>query len=176
MSNTKKTFQQQLSNQDIKDMLKEYKQVSDVRKVPIGTHLRYFSFDPKTKENKFRMGGTLQKTDPEGRYLMLSNGKDLTWSVQIPNTSFYQKLSQTELKKEIKEEIRKEVQTEYDADESELKKYVKQLEKEIGQYKDIEKKYVSLHEKYEKMVNQMALIQNEVLKKKKEKKENKENK
>ena len=73
-----KTYQETLSNQEIKEKLKEYKKVADIKTVSIGTHVRYFSIDSKTKEKIFRMGGTLNKTDPEGKYVILSNGTIIT--------------------------------------------------------------------------------------------------
>ena len=38
-----KTFQESLSNQDIKEKLKEYKKVDNIKTVSIGTHIRYFT-------------------------------------------------------------------------------------------------------------------------------------
>jgi hypothetical protein len=45
-----KTYQDNLSNQDIKDKLKDYKKVIDIKTVSIGTHIRYFTIDSKTKQ------------------------------------------------------------------------------------------------------------------------------
>ena len=53
----KKTFQDTMTPDDIKEKLKEYKKVSDIRKVIIGTHIRYFSKDKDSKANVFRLGG-----------------------------------------------------------------------------------------------------------------------
>ena len=57
-----------------KEKLAEYKKCTDIKKVSIGTHLRYFTTDPETKKLLFRLGGTLNKIDPEGRYVILNNG------------------------------------------------------------------------------------------------------
>ena len=81
-----KTYQETLSNQDIKDKLKEYKKVTDIKTVSIGTHIRYFSINQTTKEKIFRLGGTLNKIDPDGRFIILSNGT-VNWSVQIPTST-----------------------------------------------------------------------------------------
>ena len=68
-----KTFQETLSNTDIKERLKEYKKVDNIKTVSIGTHCRYFSVDLNTKQKVFRLGGNLNKIDPEGRYVILTN-------------------------------------------------------------------------------------------------------
>jgi hypothetical protein len=91
-----KTYQDTLSNNEIKDKLKDYKKVNDISKVPISTHLRYFVKDKKTGNQLFRLGGVLTKIDPEMRYVILSNG-DLSWSVQINNSTFFQKMSEREV-------------------------------------------------------------------------------
>jgi hypothetical protein len=162
-----KTYQQTLTNQDIKEKLKEYKQVSDIKKVSIGTHIRYFAVDPKTKEKIFRLGGNLNKVDPEGRYVILSNGT-VNWSVQIPNTIFFQKLTETELKEEMKKELKKEIMSESDNGEIyELKKEIKNLTKKIEQLKDIEKENKLLIKKNETLTYQIAKIEKELVKSKK---------
>lgn len=160
-----KTYQDKLSNQEIKEKLKEYKKVVNIKAVSIGTHLRYFSVDPKSKEKVFRLGGTLNKIDPEGKYIVLSNGS-VTWSVQIPNAIFYQKMTEAEfkeeLKKEIKKEIMSEVQTPYENVE-ELKKEIKNLKTKIEQYKEAEKKY---KKENEALVVKIATIETEIRKNK----------
>ena len=45
-----KTYQEMLSNEEIKEKLKDYKKVNDIKKVSIGSHLRYFTIDKKSKE------------------------------------------------------------------------------------------------------------------------------
>ena len=42
-----KTVQDSLTADDIKDKLKGYKKVSDITKIIIGSHMRYFTKDPK---------------------------------------------------------------------------------------------------------------------------------
>ena len=160
-----KTYQDKLSNQEIKEKLKEYKKVVNIKAVSIGTHLRYFSVDPKSKEKVFRLGGTLNKIDPEGKYIVLSNGS-VTWSVQIPNAIFYQKMTEAEFKEELKKEIKKEmmseVQTPYENVE-ELKKEIKNLKTKIEQYKESEKKY---KKENEALVVKIATIETEIRKNK----------
>ena len=99
---TKKSYQDNLSPADIKQKLEEYTQVEEIKKVPLNSHLRYFSFNPKTGKKQFRLGGFLTKIDKE--YVVLSNGS-LSWSVQIKNTVFIQKLTFSELKEELTQKI-----------------------------------------------------------------------
>lgn len=168
-----KTYQDKLSNQEIKEKLKEYKKVIDIKIVSIGTHIRYFSIDPKSKEKVFRLGGTLNKIDPEGKYVVLSNGS-VTWSVQIPNAIFYQKMTESEFKEELKKEIKKEMMTEVrdkyshvqspDEDVEELKKEIKNLKSKIENYKESEKKY---KKENEALAAKIATIETEIRKNKK---------
>jgi hypothetical protein len=179
----KKTFQDNLSNQEIKEKLKEYKKVSDIKFVSIGTHIRYFSVDPKTKEKQFRLGGTLNKIDPEGRFIILSNGTT-SWSAQIPNTIFFQKMTEAEYKEEMKKELKKEIMTEIenpnninnDDEINDLKKELKSLSKKIEQYKDLDKNFKdldknfkdlekennNLSKKNEQLIEQLTKIEKEI--------------
>lgn len=125
-----KTYQQQLSNEEIREKLKDYKKVIDIKKVSIGSHLRYFTID-KNKIKHFRLGGTLTKFGDNGEYIILSNGK-VTWSVQIQNSLFYQKMTEQEYKEEMRREIKTEVLTEIDSsNNSELKEENKLLKKKL---------------------------------------------
>ena len=101
-----KSYQEKLSPSEIKKKLEEYSQVEDIRKVSIGTHMRYFTFNPKTGEKQFRLGGFLSKIDPEMKYVILQNGS-FSWSVQLSGTVFFKKMSFSELKDELKEKIYK---------------------------------------------------------------------
>ena len=163
------TYQQTLTNQEIKEKLKEYKQVSDIKIVSIGTHIRYFLENPKTKKNDFRLGGTLNKVDPEGRFIILSNGQ-FTWSVQIPKATFYQKMVETEIREELKKELKKEVLAEEseipDNENTLLKKDVKKKAKKI---EEIEKKYNLLIAKNEQLTSQLNKIEVEIRKNKNKK-------
>lgn len=172
------TFQSTLTKQQIKDSLKEYKQCNDISKVSIGTHLRYFTINDK-KEKIFRLGGTLNKIDPELRFIKLSNGK-IEWSVQIKNTTFYQKMTEAEIKEELKNELRKEIMTEecnfdktneieieYEEIKKEnelLKKEIKSLNKKIDVYENMEKEYKKLQITMDKITQE--------IKKKKDKNKN----
>lgn len=99
---TNKSYQEKLSPDEIKKKLEEYKQIDDIKEVSLNSHLRYFSFNPKTGEKQFRLGGFLTKIDKD--YVILSNG-NFSWSVQIKDSVFFQKLTFQELKEELKEEI-----------------------------------------------------------------------
>jgi len=105
------TLQDILGLDDIKDKLKDYKKVENIMKVPINSHLRYFTIDMKgggKPKKVFRLGGNLTKIDDQGRYVVLSNGQ-LSWSVQTNNAQFWQKMTTEELKNELKTEVKKEL-------------------------------------------------------------------
>jgi hypothetical protein len=112
----KKTLQDALSNDDIKDKLKEYKKVSDIRKIIIGTHIRYFTKDKQTKKPVFRLGGFLTKFGDEYKYVILSNGT-ISWSVQNnADTQFWAKMNSKEIVTNLeteKEEETKEIESKY---------------------------------------------------------------
>jgi hypothetical protein len=168
-----KTYQDMLTNQDIKEKLKEYKKCSDIKKISIGTHLRYFTTDPKTGEKVFRLGGTLNKIDPEGRFVILGNGS-VSWSVQIAGTQFWQKLTEAEFKEELKKEIKKELVTEtmesvdpmIEQENKELKKELKSLFKKFEQ---LEEENKTLSKKNEQLALQLSKIATEIKKEKKTK-------
>ena len=154
----KKTYQEMLSNEEIKEKLKDYKKVVDIKKVSIGTHLRYFVID-KNKEKHFRLGGTLNKFGDNGEYIILSNGK-LNWSVQIKNSIFFQKLTEKEFKEEMKEELKKEILTEIGGgDDSDIKNEIKTLKKKLEKFEDLKKQNNLLKQ-------QLKDIEKEILKKK----------
>ena len=91
----KKTYTDTLSKDDIEDKLNGYKQIEDIYKVPLGSHLRYF-LKNKDKKYVFRLGGFLFRNEGLPKYIVMeANGK--TWSVQVKNTIFYQKMSQREI-------------------------------------------------------------------------------
>ena len=166
----KQTYQDTLTNKEIKEKLADYKKCADIKKVSIGTHLRYFTTDPQTKKPLFRLGGTLNKIDPEGRYVILNNGT-VSWSVQISGTQFWQKLSESELRDEMKEELKKEILTEdhvnIDQENKELKKEIKILYKKIEKLEEYENENKELKKKNDILNNQLNKIINEIKKDKK---------
>ena len=130
---TKKTYQENLSPSEIKEKLQEYKQVDneDIDKVSLNSHLRYFTFNPKTGEKLFRLGGFLTKIDKD--YVILSNGS-LSWSVQKKNTVFFQKMNFSDLKSELIEKISKKYEKKIKklTDENAvLKDTLKQVKKQL---------------------------------------------
>jgi hypothetical protein len=158
-NNNDKTFQETLTNEQIKQYLNDYNQVEDINKIGISTHLRYFTIDSKTNKKLFRLGGFLNKFGHNGEYLILSNG-DLSWSVQIKNTIFYKKMTDQELKEEIKQEILTETQNQHLSELDDLKKEYKNIEKK---YKNLDKKYKELEE-----INSIKEKDNKILSKKNE--------
>jgi len=121
----KKTFQDSMSSDDIKEKLKEYKKVSDIRKVIIGTHMRYFTKDKDTKANVFRLGGFLTKFGEEYKYVVLSNGS-ISWSVQNNSSNeFWAKMNS----KEILQTAETEVEDKSKEQDRVIEKYKKLKEK-----------------------------------------------
>ena len=91
-----KSYQETLTSDEIKEYLKEYKIVEDINNVELNKHIRYFDVDPKTKDKKFRLGGTYTKKDKENRYIILSNGNQ-SWSVQLDRVILFEKLTIKEI-------------------------------------------------------------------------------
>jgi hypothetical protein len=150
------TYQDTLTNKEIKEKLKDYKKCTDIKNVSIGTHLRYFITN-SNNEKVFRLGGTLNRIDPEGRYVILGNGS-LSWSVQAGGAQFWQKLSEHELKEELKEELKKEILLD-DSKSQTLEKENKNLKKELK----------LLTKKNELLTAQLEKIANEIKREKKSK-------
>ena len=123
------TYQSTLSEADIAKKLEDYTRVktSDIFKLPIGTHIRYFSINPKTGEKQFRLGGVLSKFGENGEYIVCSNGT-YSWSVQLSTSIIYKKLSISELKETAKDDSKKEM--------AELMKENKELKKMLKEIKD----------------------------------------
>jgi hypothetical protein len=169
------TYQQSLTNEQIKEYLKDYKIVNDIKKVNISTHLRYFTVDPNTNKKLFRLGGKLYKFGDNGKYITLSNG-ELSWSVQIENTIFYQKMSEEEIMEELKEDLRETILSELNDDNSNyknLEKKNKYLEIENNKINTLleekNKEYNKLLKKYDQLNLQIKEIQKEILNSKKNK-------
>ena len=87
-----KSYQETLTSDEIKEYLKEYKLIENIDDVDLNKHIRYFDVDPKTKEKKFRLGGTYNKKDKENRYIILSNG-NYSWSIQLDRVILFEKLN-----------------------------------------------------------------------------------
>ena len=98
------TFTDQLSKEQIEERLEDYIKIDDIAKIPIGTHLRYFT----KKDDKliFRMGGQLFRNNGIPEYIILKNGINAQWSVQIKDTIFYRKMTVPEIKDEYEKIIK----------------------------------------------------------------------
>ena len=129
----KKTYQDTLSPNEIKNKLLEYKKVNNIFNIDINTHLRYFSIDKNTGKKQFRLGGFLTKINKNNNYIILSNGK-FSWSVQINDAVFFEKLPFSELKKELEYKISQkyEIQLNQIREENiKLKSSLKEIKKHI---------------------------------------------
>lgn len=132
---SKKSYQESLSPDEIKQKLEEYKPIEDIRTVALNTHVRYFTVNNKTGEKQFRLGGFVTKIADE--YVILANN-NLSWSVQIKNTIFFVKMSFSDLKDEIIKKISKK----FDKEIVELVEENKKLKDTIKQVKNQVKKKV----------------------------------
>jgi len=130
---TENSYQSTLSDNDIAKKLEDYVRVktSEIFKIPIGTHIRYFTINPKTGEKQFRLGGNLTRYGDNNEYIVCSNGI-FSWSVQLSNSIIYKKLSINELKENTKKNVIIDSKKELD----ELTKENKELKKMIKQIKD----------------------------------------
>tara|TARA_E500000178_G_scaffold162511_1_gene162048 strand:+ start:421 stop:867 length:447 start_codon:yes stop_codon:yes gene_type:complete len=120
---TKNSIQKNLSPEEIKEKLEEYKRVENVETLALNAHLRYFNTDKNGNKN-FRLGGFLTKIDKDKGYMILSNG-NVSWSVQIKDSIFFQKMNFKDLKDELTRNI-----------EEGFKKEIKDLKKENKKLKD----------------------------------------
>lgn len=122
----KKTFQDKLTQDDIGKKLEGYVQVNDITKVPLNTHIRYYSLIYKNGQQSkvFRLGGFLKNKSKANIFIILTNGKR-SWSVQTKSSIFYRKINLDEIKQLHDEEV-----TELEDEIDDLYKIVKKLKKE----------------------------------------------
>ena len=126
-----KSYQDSLTNKEIKEKLEEYKEVKNISNVGLNTHLRYITINKKTGKKLFRLGGFLTKVNLTDGYFILSNGK-ISWSVQINHTLFFEKMSFKELKKEIYNQAEHKYKKKYHKlkeENKKLKKAIKEIKK-----------------------------------------------
>lgn len=131
-----KTVQDNLSPDEIKKKLEEYKLSEDTDLLQPGTMIRYFSINPSNGKKQFRLGGKLIKNEPE--YMVLESGNKIRWSVQKKNTIFYQKMTFTELKEELIKKISKKYEKEINdllTENDKLKEALKEIKKTVGKKK-----------------------------------------
>ena len=123
---TTNTYQDLLSPEDIAKKLEDYSKVKkdDIFKIPLNTHVRYFTVG-KSGEKEFRLGGVITKFGDNGEYVVLSNGT-FSWSVQIKNTTFYKKLNLNEIKEKAVSDVKVNIE-DIIKENKELKKMIKQI-------------------------------------------------
>lgn len=133
------SYTDKLGKNDISLKLENYDEVeTHINEVPLNTHVRYFLYDPKIKQRKFRLGGFLRRNN-DPRYVVLSSepigGK--TWSVQTSvgkyQTIFYALKNQVDRK--VKEKT------------AELEYMYKQTRKELQKCKEEQAKGVRIPKK-----------------------------
>tara|TARA_B100000902_G_scaffold396420_1_gene457365 strand:+ start:3695 stop:4162 length:468 start_codon:yes stop_codon:yes gene_type:complete len=139
----KKTLTDKLSAEEIKEKLEDYIEVEDISKVPLNTHIRYFTEkedkDKKKKIKVFRLGGFLVNKNNYDKYVILSNVPDTgvinankkTWSVNTKTSIFYRKQNLDEIKEQYQDEL-DELYDEVDN----LKKQIKKLKAENTKLKN----------------------------------------
>ncbi len=126
-----RSYQDNLTPDEIKKKLEDYKLVKDIDDVGLNTHLRYFMIDEKTGKKHFRLGGFLTKNETD--YIVLSNGQ-LSWSVQKNNSTFFQKLSNSEIKEEVENKLIKKYEKTIIAlnnENTRLKNVIKSIKKTV---------------------------------------------
>ncbi len=127
-----KSVQDNMSPDEIKKKLEEYKLSEDSNTIKIGTLIRYFNINPSTGKKQFRLGGKVMKNEPE--YMVLESGNKVRWSVQKKNCIFYQKMTFTELKEEIIKKISKKYEKEINdllTENEKLKETLKEIKKTV---------------------------------------------
>jgi hypothetical protein len=127
----KHTIQDKMTEEEIEEKLEDYIEIEDIFKVPLNSHIRYYTLIPgKDGEIKkaFRLGGQLKNKDNADKYIILSNGK-VTWTVQMETSILYRKMTLEEIKEDYENIIK-------DLEESNLllKKDNKKLLKKIIEF------------------------------------------
>tara|TARA_B100001250_G_scaffold403364_1_gene417798 strand:- start:35 stop:529 length:495 start_codon:yes stop_codon:yes gene_type:complete len=95
------------NNAAIEEKLNNYIELesNELDNVPMGSHLRYITYNPTTKKEMFRMGGILRVRHPQ--YVVLAGKEGKTFSVQryimdksknkSYSTRFFRKLKKNEI-------------------------------------------------------------------------------
>jgi hypothetical protein len=124
---TGESYQSTLTDEEIAKKLEDYVRVKkdDVSKIPLGTHVRYFTINPQNGGKQFRLGGTLTKFGENGQYFVCSNGT-YSWSVQINNSIIYKKISINEIKENAADDVKKQMEDIIEENKK-LKKMIKQI-------------------------------------------------
>ena len=133
-STYKRSYQDTMTAKQIAQKLEGYIEVTDLSKVPINTHLRYFSLrknlETNKVEKKFRIGGFLKKKDQVDKYIILTNNT-ASWSVDTQKSIFYRKMKNTEVAESYEKKM-KDIKREN-------KKLKKELEKLQRKYDKLKK-------------------------------------
>ena len=129
----KHTIQDKMTEEEIEEKLADYIEVEDILKVPINSHIRYYTLIPgKDGELKkaFRLGGQLKNKDNADKYIILSNGT-VTWTVQIDTSILYRKMTIEEIKEDYENIIKEleETNLQLKKDNKKLLKKIMELEK-----------------------------------------------
>jgi len=129
----KYTIQDKLTEEEIEEKLADYIEIENINKVPIGSHIRYYTLVPNKNGElikTFRLGGQLKNKDNSDKFIILSNGK-VTWSVQMDTSILYRKMTIDEIKEDY-ENIIKELEDsnlQLKKDNNKLLKKIIELEK-----------------------------------------------
>ena len=129
----KHTIQDKMTEEEIEEKLEDYIEIEDIFKVPLNSHIRYYTLIPgKDGEIKkaFRLGGQLKNKDNADKYIILSNGK-VTWTVQMETSILYRKMTLEEIKEDYENIIKdlEETNLQLKKDNKKLLKKIMELEK-----------------------------------------------
>jgi hypothetical protein len=129
----KHTIQDKMTEEEIEEKLEDYIEIEDIFKVPLNSHIRYYTLIPgKDGEIKkaFRLGGQLKNKDNADKYIILSNGK-VTWTVQMETSILYRKMTLEEIKEDYENIIKdlEETNLQLKKDNKKLLKKIMEFEK-----------------------------------------------
>ena len=104
------TVQNKIQENEIKQMMKDYKEINkdDIINIPIGTYIRYFI--KKDDKYLFRLGGYLYNLQPlkDGQdFVTLTMGRN-KWYLQLSNALLFIEKTSKEIKNEYDEIIKKQ--------------------------------------------------------------------
>lgn len=131
----KHTIQEKMTEEEIEEKLEDYLEVTDIKTVPLKTHIRYYTLIPDDSgvlKKVFRLGGQLKNKDNADKYIVLSNGS-VSWTVQIDTSILYRKMTPDEIKDEY-ENIIQDLEDQVlnlKKDNKKLLKKILELEKNI---------------------------------------------
>lgn len=131
----KHTIQDKMTEEEIDEKLEDYIEITDIKKVPINSHIRYFTLIPDDKgqlKKSFRLGGFLKNKDNADKYIILTNNS-VSWTVQIDTSILYRKMSIDEIKEEYETIIKdsEEQILNLKKDNKKLLKRILELEKNL---------------------------------------------